>query len=268
MYSNQQQAFRKKMKLQFLGSGSAFTVGANNYQSNMLLINDDEEKLLIDCGSDARFSLYECGYTYKDIQNVYISHLHADHVGGLEWLAFTRYFDKNCDKPNIYLDKGIVDDLWNKVLAGGLSSLEDIDANLSTYFNVKEISDIHAFKWAGKEIKLVQTFHFMSNAALCPSFGLMFKTNNLTVFISTDTKFDKDHFSEYYQKADIIFHDCETTPIKSGIHTTYDELKTLDPAIKSKMWLYHYNPGPLPNAIKDGFRGFIQKGQIFDFNKE
>jgi hypothetical protein len=31
------------------------------------------------------------------------------------------------------------------------------------------------------------------------------------------------------------------------------------------MWLYHYNPGHLPDARADGFRGFVKKGQVFDF---
>ncbi|MGL5193292.1 MAG: MBL fold metallo-hydrolase, partial [Chroococcales cyanobacterium] len=70
------------MKLTFLGSGSAFTVGANNYHSNVLLESDRGTKLLIDCGSDIRFSLHEAGYSHLDITDIYISHLHSDHAGG------------------------------------------------------------------------------------------------------------------------------------------------------------------------------------------
>ena len=92
------------MKLIFLGSGSAFTM--DNYQSNMILETETTEveslslshkgvdvdvdlattrkRLLIDCGSDIRWSLAEQGLSYKDIQNIYISHLHPDHFSGLE----------------------------------------------------------------------------------------------------------------------------------------------------------------------------------------
>jgi hypothetical protein len=31
------------------------------------------------------------------------------------------------------------------------------------------------------------------------------------------------------------------------------------------MWLYHYNTGDLPDAKNDGFLGYVQKGQIFEF---
>ncbi len=69
------------MKLTFLGSGSAFTM--NNRQSNMIL-EDDGKILLIDCGTDIRHSLHQQDLSYKDIDAVYISHLHADHIGGME----------------------------------------------------------------------------------------------------------------------------------------------------------------------------------------
>jgi len=69
----------------------------------------------------------------------------------------------------------------------------------------------------------------------------------------------------YYQKADIIFHDCETLKKPSGVHAHFNELVNLDKSIKAKMWLYHYNPIALPDAKKNGFRGFVKKGQIFQF---
>ena len=75
------------MRLIFLGTGSAFTL--ENYQSNML-VEAQEGLLLIDCGGDARHSLARRGWTALDITDIYISHLHADHIGGLEWLGIVR----------------------------------------------------------------------------------------------------------------------------------------------------------------------------------
>ena len=55
------------MKLVFLGSGSAFTVGHDNYQSNMLMVSKSGKCLLLDCGTDIRFSLNEQGYKHSVI---------------------------------------------------------------------------------------------------------------------------------------------------------------------------------------------------------
>ena len=83
------------MKLTFLGVGS-HSATQQLYHSNMLLTADSGAGLLIDCGGDIRFSLAEQGIQAKELGRaldaVYISHLHSDHIGGLEWLAFTCYF--------------------------------------------------------------------------------------------------------------------------------------------------------------------------------
>ena len=45
----------------------------------------------------------------------------------------------------------------------------------------------------------------------------------------------------------------------------FSELDTLPAEIKKKMWLYHYQPGHLPDAKEHGFQGFVKKGQVFEY---
>jgi ribonuclease BN (tRNA processing enzyme) len=256
------------MKLIFIGSGSAFTVGSDNYHSNMLLKSPDGQHLLIDCGSDARLALYDLGLNHRDIQSVYISHLHADHVGGLEWLAFTTKFDASCVRPYLYINESLVEPLWKTVLSGGLNSLQGEIATLNTYFIVHPVLNNATFRWQNLDIHMLQTVHILAGYSIMPSYGLLFTVDGLNVFITTDTQFAPHQVEDFYKKADVIFHDCETCAHKSGVHAHYVELMTLPPELKKKMWLYHYNPGDLPDAVKDGFRGFVKKGQIFDFEDD
>lgn len=256
------------MKLTFIGSGSAFTVGDGNYHSNMILESDSYEKLLIDCGTDARFSLYEQGFVAADFRDIYVSHLHADHIGGLEWLLFSsKYNSQKTYKPCLHLSDQLIDDLWYRVLSASLNPSKDPSINLSNFFEVDAIHT-HIFNWEEHAFYLFPTRHVMINSWHMPSYGLWFQANQKMVFITTDTQFDLEGMIELYNKCDIIFHDCETSLIKSGAHAHYAELKLLNPAIKNKMWLYHYQPGILPNAKEDGFRGFVKKGQCFDFKNE
>jgi ribonuclease BN (tRNA processing enzyme) len=255
------------MRLTFLGSGSAFTTGGN-YHSNILLESEHGSKLLLDCGSDARHSLADLDLDYGNIGAVYISHLHADHAGGLEWLGFCRKFDPACAKPKLYIARPLIHDLWTHTLAGGMSSLQGEEAGLETFFDVQAVPDNGGFTWEGVSFRLVQTIHVMDGFYLAPSFGLLFEINSTRIFLTTDTQFTPEHLDKIYEQADIIFHDCETADTPSGVHAQYSLLKTLPDRHKQKMWLYHYQPGPLPDATSDGFNGFVQKGQLFDFRQK
>ena len=253
------------MKLQFVGSGSAFTL--ENYQSNTLIEAENSAKLLIDCGADVRFALKDLGLGYRDIDNVYISHLHSDHVGGMEWLGFTRKFDPSCTKPKLFISRYIKNELWSNVLSGGMLSLQGEVADLDTYFEVHTIPKNQGFEWEGVNFQLVQAIHIMSGFHLVPSFGLMFTMDGIKTFLTTDTQFSPTQIKDFYDMADIIFHDCETAKHKSGVHAHYESLYTLPAEVKKKMWLYHYQDGSLPDARADGFRGFVKRGQIFDYQQ-
>ncbi len=65
--------------------------------------------------------------------------------------------------------------------------------------------------------------------------------------------------------ADYIFQDCETARFVSTVHAHYDDLRKLDDDVKTRMWLYDYQDGEKPDCKVDGFLGWVQQGQVFDF---
>ena len=89
------------------------------------------------------------------------------------------------------------------------------------------------------------------------------KSPDRTVFITTDTLFRSELFDQAAKNSSLIFHDCETAPFKSNVHAHYDELLTLPLKVRKKIWLYHYQPKPDYDPEKDGFKGFVVKGQEF-----
>jgi ribonuclease BN (tRNA processing enzyme) len=254
-------------RLTFLGTGSAFTVGAANWQSNMLIESEDGRRLLIDCGGDARLALAELGLQASDIDAVYISHLHSDHVGGLEWLGFSTFFAATASRPILFIEENKVARLWANSLSGSMarSGL----ATLADYFEVRPVPGDGSFEWEGQRFDLAGMLHCMDGAVPLISFGLRFETDSGRFMITSDTRFEPQRYAGLYAWEEIIFHDCETTytedgtPAPSGIHAHYEELRTLPPELRAKMWLYHYQPGPRPDAEADGFRGFVAKGQTF-----
>lgn len=249
----------------FAGSGSAFVKGGN-FQSNMVLDAGTGKKLLFDCGGDARLSLDMLGLTHRDITDVFISHLHADHIGGLEWLAFCTYFDQACERPRLHVSNDLADELWARSLSGGLSSIQGEVANLETYFDVDRIEHNGKFIWGDVAFQLVQSIHVINGFSVMPSYGLMFEADGVKVYVTADTQFCPHQIEDFYAMADVVFHDCETAPFHSRVHAHYEDLRKLPKATKGKMWLYHYQPDHIPDTVKDGFRGFVKKGQRFDFS--
>lgn len=251
------------MKILFLGVSPALAAGQGIFQSNMLIESKSGLKLLIDCGSDIKNSLHAQSYTHCDIDGVYISHLHSDHIGGLEWLAFCKYFIEK-KKPKLYISGDQREALWTHALSAGMSTLENEQAQLSTYFDVQPITH-HEFVWENYSFHLIKTYHTISNQKMLPSYGLLISTGLHKIFISTDARFSPDILERVYKEADVIFHDCETYPTPSQQHAHYEDLKTLDPSIKSKMWLYNYDEQQKPDAQKEGFKGCVVAGQSFSF---
>ncbi len=256
------------MKIKFLGVGSAFTT-ADYYQSNMLLTARSGRKMLIDCGSDIRFALGECGFRLKyfgrEIDAIYVSHLHADHIGGLEGVAFNTLFDVHSPPCKLFVPESLVKDLWNHSLKGGLMCVQDKEMDINDYFACSPITEGGPFQWEGISFSLVKMLHTGEGCKNPYSFGLVITDEARSIFISTDTQFRPGLLEEIAERVDLMFHDCETQRSPSGVHAHFDDLCTLPPGLKQKMWLYHYQPNPSQNPEKVGFRGFVAKGQEFDF---
>jgi len=273
-----------KVEAIFLGSGSAFCL--DNWHSNVLLTVEDADgkksSLLIDCGGDVRHSLRANNLSHLDVDGVYLSHPHADHIGGVEYIAFASRFDPAyIGKPTLIGNWKVLDTSWEHAFKAGLSSLEGEEATLNTYFEVKKISDNNGFVFNGLEIELIRMIHTMDNQELMPAYGLMIKMNGKTAFFTTDAQHAPKQIQCFYDQADIIFHDCETLyakgddgqpdiekPFMSGVHAHLEELKDLPAETRAKMFLYHYQDGSVGTAIDVrrkafGFREFVMPGQKF-----
>ena len=255
------------MKIKFLGVGSAFTT-LDYGQSNMVLTGKSGKKMLIDCGGDARLFFQDYNLNIEDIDSIYISHLHSDHIGGMEWFAFVSYFIPGYGPPDLYMEKNIMGEIWESSLKGGLKCIEGKVMDLKDYFKCHAIKENESFVWDGIKLTPIKLPHITTSTIVFYSYGLIIEdlsTKAKPIFLTTDTKFCPDLISEIMEESELIFHDCETTDFQTTVHAHYDELCTLPETIRKKMWLYHYQPNPIQDPIKDGFKGFVTKGQEFIF---
>ena len=322
------------MKITVIGCGNAFS--ERNFNQSFL-VEEGGRRMLIDCGYQVPTALRASGVNYRDIDDIYISHLHADHIGGLEFIAFQRYnwADKprSADKasPRIIGNKQLLKDLWEKSLSGGLESMEGFVAGMDTFFHVMPIEPNQSFEWQNWRVELIQQIHVMSGSIIMPSFGLIFsREGHKTVYFVTDSQHcSPRQIEDFYRISDIIFQDAEFVGVDtfldegepylerdgeikakskcdpdevlelmalgwdekkwsrykfgSGVHANYAQLAgyasansiKLDPEIKSRMWLSHYQD-VVPSSRdlfgnmvdwetevkKDGFAGFVKVGMV------
>lgn len=253
-----------RVRIEFLGSGSAFTLD-DNYNSNILLTASSGRKLLVDAGVDLRHSLRARGLSYLDIDDIYISHLHSDHIGGLEYLGLSGRFDPRCQRPRLFIVEQLLEPLWT-CLRGGMGYVAAGESSLADYFVAQPCQD--QFEWEGVTFQIVALPHVRTETeVIMYSYGLRFRIGDEQVFLTTDTRFELDYLQPHYDAATQVFHDCETSSFKSPVHTHFDDLVGLPAELRAKMWLYHFQPGPLPDAVAAGFRGFVNCGQVFEFDE-
>jgi len=116
----------------------------------------------------------------------------------------------------------------------------------------------------GIHLELFGTNHIPENARsqkdAFMTFGL-FIDNRLMV--SGDTKFDPKLIKKYADKSEVIFHDSSFFP--NPVHSSIQELRTLDANVKSKIYLMHYGDD-YKNYDTSDFAGLVKQGfrYIFD----
>jgi len=266
------------VSIQFLGVGGAFSIPTTPgdlstapMQSNMVITSESGKRMLFDCGSDIRFSAQMCGYGANSFDAVYISHEHADHTGGLEWLLLNRLFGGGL-KPLVIAEAKLIQKLWVMLRPGLGVTTKGVMRSSHYYdgqcFSLDEFREDDRIEWEDLNLFFVENVHVRHRTRPMISYGMIVETKKRSSFyVSADTVFERETIIDISENTDTIFHNCEVG-YKTGVHAHYDELLTLPHEVRAKMWLYHYNPteAAKKDAVKDGFLGFVQRGQTFTFD--
>jgi len=220
------------LKIQMLGTGSAF---AKQYFNTNALIYAKGYNLLIDCGNTAMQSLHKLDIPLERIDGVWITHIHADHVGGLEELAFRSKY-KLQRKLDLYVMETLMPSLWDNCLKGGLINQQDGFVSLEDYYNVIVVKEQHSVIVSEDLIiEPIRTEHVPGK----PNYSLYM---NNSFFYSGDIQFNPELLEHLYRERGclLIFHDCQLeTP--GYVHATLNELLTLPTELQQILWLMHYD---------------------------
>jgi ribonuclease Z len=168
------------MKLTILGSSSALPT-SERYPSAHVL-NAHERMYLLDCGEGTQMQLRKNRIRFSKINNIFISHLHGDHVFGLYGLLSTFSLMGRKATLNLYAPEN-----YRYLLH---SHLQDFDIHLN--YNIEFIP------LSGKDPKVILDDKYLTVKAFplqhrVPAFGFLFM----------EKKADRNIISECITKYDI-----------------------------------------------------------------
>lgn len=237
------------MIITMIGTGNAF---AKQYFNNNALIQQNNFQLLVDCGITLPYALHKQGHSFNQLDGVLISHIHSDHVGGLESYAFQMMF-KYKRKPTLYIAESLIQPLWETSLKGGLSQ-GDLN-RIEDFFHVVPLIPGQTYELASElSVKLIQTKHIANK----DSYSILFNDH---FFYSADMTFNPQLLHELMDSGvELFYHDCQLES-PGVVHTSLEELLTLPADLQQKIKLMHYGD-TIGNYIgKTGLMEIIEQGK-------
>lgn len=280
------------LTMTFLGVGSAFA--KRNFNSNCMFEfwekewhgelppGPPDDTLLVDFGVTGPLALYALkekpGFeylktpfgmiNYPAIKRVFVTHQHADHIGGLEEMALINTFvfnDKKTGKPfkaELISTINILVNLWDHSLKGGLNTIQNRYALLQDYFFIRALSSQpgkNRFDFGNHQVEIFPTDHVhIERKYDWPSYGLFLNDtkSGRSAFFSGDTRFDYPAYVRMMESADVCFHDCQLFDQPDSVHATLSECRSLPPSIREKTYLYHYGDNYDDKALAPAFPEF------------
>ncbi|MFP4597496.1 MAG: MBL fold metallo-hydrolase [Persicimonas sp.] len=242
------------MSFQLLMNGVGNAFSRESYGTNFLLQKDDF-LLAIDCPDSYRNALqdhrFEHGGEEVDVDKIdaiIITHLHGDHVNGLEMsLAYRRYVAGG--RWHIYTSPDVVESLWDKRLEVSLG--RSYNGKSYDTLGPEDYYELDVIEWG--EPTRIGPFEITSRCTThhLPTMALRISDGEHTLGYSCDTVFDEG-LIDWLSGADMILHETSFGP---G-HTPLEKLMGLAEDLREKMLVVHLPEGFQPiEALEFGQEG-------------
>lgn len=204
------------MQLRFLGSGDAF--GSGGRYNTCMFVETEQTAFLIDCGASSLIAMKRFGVHPNDVDTILVTHLHADHFGGL---------------PFFILDAQLLSKRQTPLTIAGPPGLRERLLKAQDLFFPGSAGTSQRFKLQVREMQpgavttlagLTVTPHEVHHDGDAPFFALRIEVDGRTIAYSGDTEWS-DALVTAAQDTDLFI--CEAyfydKPVKLHL-----DLKTLE----------------------------------------
>jgi hydroxyacylglutathione hydrolase len=219
------------MEIVWNGVGSAWS---RLYGNASAMVEYEGFRLLIDCGHTVPARLATAGVPTSNIHAIFISHLHGDHVYGLEEVGFRGLLITH-SRPRLLIARGLIQPLWDHVLSGSMSMIGGERRTLDDYFDVLPMVVGSTVSVEGLELAICPVQHGPGMDA----YGIKVKCSSGAASFTCDTVARVNPW--FYEGASVVFHDCSFhDPFPGTVHTHLDELRHYSRDWRERTFLVHY----------------------------
>ena len=233
--------------LRFLGVGNSQAVELGS--ASAVIERAGEPLLMIDCGQEALTAfLHDYGAPPSAL---FITHVHMDHVGGLERLFYKLYFDPaRRGRVRLYVPATVVPHLQSR-LADYPGVIAEGGANWWDAFQLVPVS--RGFWHEGLWFDVFPVRHHAPDSA----FGLRLRGS---LVWTGDTRPIPEVLAHHADAGEVIAHDCAL--VGNPSHSGVDDLeREYDPALLSRLVLYHYGSAAEGAALHARGHRVAQRGE-------
>ena len=230
------------MKVTFVGTGDAF--GSGGRAHTCIRIDADGRTLLLDFGAASIVGWRRLGFSFNDVDAIFITHLHGDHFGGLPFLMLEAQFIEPRSKPlTIMGPPGL-----RARLSMAMEAFFPRSSGITYRFPwiVEEVPPTGEFTLAGFDLRTVEVIH----SAGAPPTAVRVTHDGKTFAFSGDSAWT-DRLIDISAGADVFACECHSMAPGVPGHMDWPRLREHLPRISAKrMFVTHMGPDVLANIAK------------------
>lgn len=200
------------MRVHFLGTASALVTA--NRDNSSLLIESGSDLILVDCSGNPAGKILHFGHRPKDLNAVFLTHLHIDHCYGLPALLFHMFLEKRESALHLFCPEEEIDLLNRQLLA------HDIDSDVRTYPLVKKAVSpiINSSIWETDHTVVLSGCSNHSRPTR--AYRMTEKSTGRSVVFTGDTT-PRDEIAEFSRNADLLIHEATYLELHRDLASEY-----------------------------------------------